>query len=109
MTRPPLWTMRPSPVTNVTPSRWSLIGLQPCSRALDAHPPTLLMRGAEEQGDRIRRSGRDAGDTIRAGLEHGPFPQQRRYLVENGHGASAIADCGLRIADSTPAFRFRNP
>src|SRR4030081_1745260 len=30
MTPPPLWTMRPSPVTNVTPSRWSLMGPKPC-------------------------------------------------------------------------------
>ena len=65
------------------------VALKPGSRALDAHPPTFLMRGAEEEGDRIRRSGRDAGHTIGAGLEDGPFPQQRGHLVENGHDALA--------------------
>src|SRR6266850_2789595 len=64
------------------------VALEPGPRALDAHTPAFLMCGAEEERDRIRRSGRDAGHTIGAGFEDGSFAEQGADLFQDGHATA---------------------
>src|SRR5438046_2510513 len=91
--------MRPSPVTKVTPSRWTRTG------PLDRHTPPFLPRGAEQQRHGVRGIGRDAGHAVRAGaFEQGVAAEQRANAVEEAHGANA--ECGMRSAESSDVPRF---